>query len=270
MPPYRMSSQRRRVIEVGDLVSQVIQREGAVLFSQIVKEHALRAPRPAEEVPAEAPPRFSSKKAVGEVSKWLSDVRESGLVPASRGRLQEALGFARRNLETGSALASNWSARLRDIRTLYRDLTSSTERTEFVLLLALSSASFFGGVAVGSQVPRLDVRLFPVGRRADAITVHSAPLLSLEISLQWVKAVLGRVALSPDLPSTERRRLNAMIRLCDRLSTGIETGVAARERVKKAIPFLRRRMAKVRSIPLDAQSYQMADALLAALSGIKG
>jgi hypothetical protein len=251
--------------EVGDLVSQIIQREGATLFSEILKEKALQPPQP----PVSPGPRFSSRAAMGEVSKWWSDIRRNGLVPASRSHLAEAVEKGRRSLQAGKELAVSLKRSLWDARGYYQSLPSPSERTEFLVLLALCSASYFGGLCVGSQVPRFDVRLFPVGRQADAITVHAAPLLSLEVSLAWMKAVLNRALVYPEIGDTDRRRLIGMIQLCTKLAVGIEAGVAVRSRVSRAVPFLRGRKPRVRSIPMDAQSYQVADALLSALSGIK-
>jgi hypothetical protein len=263
-----MSSQRKRMREVGDLVSQIIQREGAALFSEILKEKALKQ-SPVSPAPQSNGPRFSSRRAMGEVSKWWSDIRSNGLVPVSRTRLEEALEKGRRSLQAGKNLAVHLKRSLWDAKGYYQSLPSPSERTEFLVLLALCSASYFGGLCVGSQVPRFDVRLFPIGRRADAITVHSAPLLSLEVSLAWMKAVLNRALVYPEIGDTDRRRLIGMIQLCTKLSVGIEAGVAARSKVVQAVPFLRRRQTRIRSIPMDAQSYQVADALLSALSGLK-
>jgi hypothetical protein len=268
MSNSRISSQRRRVIDVGDVLAQVISREGPALLSEILKDRAQKTPQ-AEDV--SPPPRASrpARKTLRDVSEWLKQVRSHGVGPVSRHGLEEVLAATKRNLATGRELARVWRSRVRDTQGRFQSLGTPFERTEFVVLLALQSASYLGGLAVGAQVPKIDVRLFPVGRRSDAITVHSAPQLSLEVSLEWVRAILKRTLHAADIGDADRRRIDGMIQLCAQLSEGIEKGLAAREKVARVLPFLRRRSTRVRSIPMDAQSYQVADAILSALSGIK-
>ncbi len=87
---------------------------------------------------------------------------------------------------------------------LASELTDFQRRAEMALQTALSSATYLSGLFLGFQLPALDVKFLRKGDSESSITLHEAPLFSLEITLEWVTTLLQKALAHPDISPEDR------------------------------------------------------------------
>jgi len=125
---------------------------------------------------------------------------------------------------------------------------------------------FLAGFLLALPLPKRDVTFTRHGKPQDAITLHFASLLTLEVGMEWVRRLLQKAALTPGLTPNQMRVFQRAERFLDMISSGIAPGIAAGDRGRALITKILRRSGAHLHIPLHDSVYRVIERWFSDLS----
>jgi hypothetical protein len=246
---------RRR--EFGEILLEIVQREGLPLFAEILRRKASIAQKEGQ-VPTNL--RAMASGAILHVRKLYGNIRQEGLKSSST-RLSHALGQKGQDLRRASRIPISLRNSLAAVRSYYDSLPSARERGQFALKATLYSASFLTGLVVGLPLPNVDLSLFRRGRPGNSVTLHSAPRLYVDTSLEWTKAILERASLNHELTEEDRQAVQTVEAMLSQIAQGVALGASA---------GIGRVSGPTMEMPLEAQEFALLEALFTSLADFRG
>lgn len=127
-----------------------------------------------------------------------------------------------------------------------------------LLRLVLEAIGISSGVAVGLNLPNVDIRFFSSEAPDQTVLFHSAPRLFTRVLFQWLSQIFQLAAQSPSLSGEDKKFFQTLEMLCHGMGTGMQIGTGVRDEVWRAVPGLRRLLHAEHPLPVDAYSLKMA------------
>ena len=247
--------------DVNELLLAAIQREGASVFLTLLRQRAQRANQLPETV------RSLTKEAFGVVNAFYREVRSKGISVASQTRARDTYTKAKQTVRTAATLPSHFRRSIDEVKAQYAQLPTKEQQMEFCLKLAIYSTSYLGGLAIGLQLPGLDLKLRQAKGRLNALTLHNVPRLSVEIGVEWLKIMLAKVREDRRLSPLGSEQLKIMELILANLSKGLGAGTKSQRLTPRR--FLRRVRPSL-SVSLDDRAYAAVERAFAFLSQRRG
>jgi hypothetical protein len=244
MPSELPSLQLRRFRELGLILADTVQRDGERILLELLKRRTRDNAEKRSRLPL-------TTTIAHRVKGMVEKSRERGWKEISRGSLATIERATWEGWKQARRLPRRLQAGLRHLQAGEPKPPSS--RGEGMLMGIISSASYLGGLAMGFQAPALDLKLTRKGSGESAIVVHSAPLFSLEVTLEWMSEILRHARLHPQLSPEDKQGLVRAEELMASLSQGVATGAAARVRAGSRDPATPPTGGEEVEIPLDEQ-----------------
>lgn len=245
--------------DAGDLLIEVIQREGLGTLGELLRKRAKGARDLPQTVQSFAGVAF--KKLTG----LYSEIREEGLSKASKRRAEVTLQQTQASLKKAKQLPATVKGSLVKAKESYQALSGPRERTEYLLSMGLYAASYLGGVYLGYQLPVRDLKLAKRSHPKSLITLYSAPLFTVELAVEWTKTMVQRALEHPQANDDDKKVLKAAERIFLNLSGGLAAGVAAGEVQTRIIPIARRKKAPL-EISLHDDAYRAVEDLFTSIA----
>jgi hypothetical protein len=225
------------------VLTEIVEREGAALFLRLLQEKA-------QSGPAAARPSLASATRV-QIGKLIRGARRINLREAP----QQGLALT---LKSAQELPTRLQQSVRGARRLVDVVRQGG--IEGAVMGALSSAGYVGGVLLGLQLPDVDYRLKRQGSPKDEITVHSAPIFSMSVALEWLQAIVARAQMTPRLHPNDRKQIEALQTVLRSLTRGVAQG-ASLPRLTATAPAVH--------ISLEESAFRAADQMFSTLSDKK-
>ena len=248
------TTKRRPSRDLGTVLLEIVDREGGLILSRILREKAQSAPEPSSEGSS-----LTSRAAVA-ARTAVSEVQRFGVVEFSRRRTERTLLGVRETWLAAQALPKVLNPLLEAARVRSPGVPTLREKGEVALFSLLFSGSYLGGLFLGLQLPNVDLSLTRQGApgTGTAVIVHSAPAFTVDTFFRWLVAVVQRTLEHPSIGEEDRRGLRAVETLLETLLNGVTTGVSTQKFV------LERLMAARGSRPmlkyaLDEQAYRILE-----------
>lgn len=244
--------------ESATVLLRVIQAEGLPTLTQLIKHHAGKA--------KEAPPlaqafTISAKNKFRDLRKSVS---AKGLVNTSKEELSQTLRQTKQFVTKISDLTTNWGRMLRDSQNHYQSLKAPAERLEYVLLLAIYSASYLSGLSLGYWVPTKDLALVKRSSPKTGLTFYAVSVFALRLSLDWLQSMLKKAAAHPTATGEDKALFLRMGTALGNLQEGTLVGLSVGELQRQLVPWFSKNSLS-QEIVLKDDAFEFIESLVSTL-----
>lgn len=249
---------RKRDHEARDILFQIIQSEGLVTLTQLLKVRAKET-----QAFSQSAQSFATL-AVNQIQGLFRSVKQEGFSKASKQQLAVIYRKTKHSWGKTQALASTMKQILQRKQQQFQGLSSPQARAQQLLYLGISSASFASGIPLGYLTPTKDLKFTRRNSPKSLITLYSASIFALNLSVEWTKAILQKAMVHPATDDTDREFFKKVNEAIEALSLGIAAGIGLGIFQKRALPFLSFQNTPI-EIHLNDQDYQMLESLFASV-----
>ena len=117
----------------------------------------------------------------------------------------------------------------------YRALPNWRRKTEFVLTKAVESGTLVAGAYLGFATPNFDAKFFRRKNPLSYVTLHQAPILLVEITIEWMRTVLEKAREHPLAKGESLEEIEGAEKILERLSVGVAAGLSVQKAQRAAL-----------------------------------
>ncbi len=254
-PRFRSLDQWLGTPNLIKILSETARHEGQILFTQLVGKKTKRW----QALPTVSP---GVKQVLKEtLERAQASLSSEGVFKFTQKQLTHQMEQTKKRLsELPEALKNSGE----DWIVYYQNLPTLADKAEFVAFLILYISAYVSGSYLGYQLPNQNVKFVMKGNEDRSFTLHSAPLLSCELALEWCIAILDRTLEQPAmLNATERRRLTEAKQILLNFFQGLSRGASTK--LITGRKFGGRRWNMTFRLPLEVATYEMVRTLFSSL-----
>jgi hypothetical protein len=202
------------------VLSETARHEGQILFTELVGKKT----RKWRHLPQVTPSFKQNMKEA--LEKAREELSKDGVFRFTQKQLTNRIEQTKKRLEElPKALKAEGDQWL----VYYENLPTLSDKAEFVGFLILYIGGYVGGTYLGYQLPNQNIRIVLKSDESKSFTLHSAPLLTLELALEWCIAILDRTLEQPQiLDPKEQRRLTEAKQILLNFLHGLSQGASAK------------------------------------------
>lgn len=253
-------SDRHQYRELGEVLIDLIQTEGPVIFRGLVGEKAGALKRTPVFV------RSLLSEAKNKASALTHEIAQCGVRPVAQKQVRRALSQVEQAKSLINEFPNKAQQTVTEIIDYYRALPNTVERAEYMASWILSAGSFVGGLGLGLRVPRYDLNLALKGNRKDQIVLHTFPLFMVQLGLDWVDQLLQLAQSTHQLSPHDIRRVQGLRRVFGSFQGGFSTGALTRDWTRAQLPKFGKKSPSIKKVDLRQDAYKLAESLFATLS----
>lgn len=242
------SKQRRSFLRATSVLRTVIDSQGGEVLTGLLRDRTTDSSLR----PGFSPIDWKSMSAL------VSQVRTQTLEQTAQSALANTRSLSARLATEAGKVPPRFRAVLARTKTDLDQLPTRLLRAQYLALRAARPFSWLSGFILGVQLPALDFRFKRGASAVDAITLHSVPMMGVDVSLEWIRRVLNITISAPDLDPSDRKLLQALEVAVGDYQNGAWSGSGTRQ----AIRSVRKVGHPQQSLPLTAQSFQIIETVL--------